>query len=124
MSDFEFLILSLGFGGTFLAGILFLIFSWVTVRKLKKNPDTKNALGMEFVSGWNILNTAQALSLPKLITKSFRNSPLSFLHADSELLVKHTSVFDRILARIFYYVFLFSGGTLVVAAILDVSGFL
>ena len=46
----------------FVACILFVIFGQVTVRKLRKNPETKHELGLEFAGGWDILNVAQALS--------------------------------------------------------------
>ncbi len=49
----------------FIGCILFVIFGLVTVRKLRKNPETKHALGIEFASGWDILNVAGALSLSK-----------------------------------------------------------
>ncbi|WP_236701395.1 hypothetical protein [Thalassomonas viridans] len=46
-------------------GIFFVLFEQITVRKLRKNPKTKDVLGLEFMSGWDILNTAQALAMPK-----------------------------------------------------------
>jgi len=44
----------------FVAWILFIIFGQVTVRKLRKNPETKHELGIEFASGWDIFNVASA----------------------------------------------------------------
>ncbi len=90
-----------------LAGsVLFVIFGQVTMRKLRKNPETKHALGIEFVSGWDILNVAQALSLPKAILQRTRRNAesmgMSGFEADYEILYKHTTVFDRVLARVFY----------------------
>ncbi len=35
----------------FVSAILFVIFWQVTVRKLRKSPETKQALGVEFASG-------------------------------------------------------------------------
>jgi len=43
---------------TFIAGFLFVLFGQITVRKLRKNPATKNELGVEFLSGWDIINVA------------------------------------------------------------------
>ena len=51
------------------ACIFFVLFGQITVRKLRKNEKTKDALGLEFTSGWDILNVAQALSLPKKLKK-------------------------------------------------------
>ena len=45
--------------------ILFIMFGQITVRKLRKYPETINALGTEFASGWDIINVAQALAIPK-----------------------------------------------------------
>jgi len=49
----------------FLTAILYVIFGQVTVKKLRKNPKTKDALGLEYVSGWDIINVAQALAIPR-----------------------------------------------------------
>jgi hypothetical protein len=97
---------------TFVAAILFVIFGQVTVRKLRKNPETKQALGMEFASGWDILNVASALSLPKAVAQRIRRNSESMglgFEADPDILYKHTTVFDRVLARILYTLFVFSG---------------
>ena len=89
--------------------ILFVVFGQVTVRKLRNNPHTKNALGIEFASGWDIINVAQALALPRPWVKKLENSPLSTLYAKSECLRKNTTTFDKILAGIFYWLFTVSG---------------
>ena len=47
-----------------IACLLYVVFGQVTVRRLRKNPKTKDALGLEFVSGWDIINVAQALAFP------------------------------------------------------------
>ncbi|MBL1259448.1 MAG: hypothetical protein COB33_002820 [Thiotrichaceae bacterium] len=58
-------ILSVILAVMFIACILFVILGQVTVRKLRKIPATKHELGIEFTSGWDILNVAQALSIPE-----------------------------------------------------------
>jgi hypothetical protein len=50
---------------TILTGIMFVLFGQITVRKLRKNPKTRNALGLEYVSGWDVINAAQALAFPR-----------------------------------------------------------
>jgi hypothetical protein len=82
--------------------ILFVVFGQKTVRKLRKNPATKNALGIQFISGWDIGNVMMALALPKKITRIIKRSPLAALAADTDLLKKHTTRFDQILAKILY----------------------
>ena len=94
----------------FISAILYVLFGQITVRKLRKNPETKHELGLEFVGGWDILNVAQALSLPKSAIRKIKNSRLSFLEANAEVLYQHTNVFDRCLARVFYW--LWTGSTL------------
>jgi surface polysaccharide O-acyltransferase-like enzyme len=62
--------------------IIYIIFGQVLVRKLRKNKITKNSLGLEFVSGWDILNVAFSLSYPVWMRELAKKSPLSFLEAD------------------------------------------
>ena len=98
------------------------MFGQITVRKLRKNPETKNALGTEFASGWDILNTAQALAIPKIWAQKLKSSPLSGLYADVDLLYKNTSKFDRVLAFIVYWLLMTSVGILLVLMVLDLAG--
>jgi len=92
----------------FLDMFLLLAFASITVRKLKKNPATKDFLGFEIYSGFNIFGIAQALSWPRTITKKTDSSKFSFIVANAELLHKHTNKFDKILARSFYWPMIFS----------------
>jgi len=57
-------------GALFLAMLFYIILGQITVRKLRKNPKTKNELGVEFVSGWDILNVAGALAMPRWINRT------------------------------------------------------
>ena len=95
--------------GMFIVCILYVAFGQITVRKLRKNPKTKDALGIEYASGWDIINVAQALAFPRSWSKKMENSPLSFMHANSELLHENTSRFDRLLGSIFYWLLMTSG---------------
>src|SRR5690554_349638 len=74
---------------TVITGILFVLFGQITVRKLRKNPKTKDLLGLEYVSGWDIINTAQALAFPGFLSKKLEKSPLSFMYANRS--EEHTS---------------------------------
>ncbi len=103
--------------------ILFVLFGQITVRKLRKNPETKSHLGLEFVSGWDIINVAKALALPKWLNDKLEGTPLFFLYADSDLLYKHTTKFDRILARLFYSLLYVAGSSIIMLTILDKFGF-
>lgn len=110
------------FGVMFIGLIFFVIFGQVTVRRLRKNPKTKTALGTEFASGWDIFNVAQALSLPKSWAKKLSNSPLSALYADVDVLYENTSKLDRLLAFILYWVLMFSVGTSLLLIVCDGLG--
>ncbi len=108
----------------FVVMVLYVAFGQITVRKLRKNPETKNELGMEFISGWDIINVAQALAMPTFIIRKFRNTKLSFLYANADILIKHTNKFDRILAFLFYWLLMSSGLFMAGWAFLDVTGVL
>jgi len=116
---FLFLVLAL-----LLTMVLFVLFGQVTVRKLRKNPETKLELGMELVSGWDILNVAQSLALPIKLVRKFRTTPLSFMSSDPDLLIQHTSKFDRILACVFYWTYVMTGISLLLWACLVSLGIL
>ena len=103
-------------------GILYVIFGQVTVRKLRKNPETKNSLGIEFASGWDILNVAKALAMPKMITKKWKNSSQSAFYADIDLLYEHTTKFDRCLGTIFYWIYAFTGFSIIILVLLNTFG--
>ncbi len=96
------------FIAVFIAWILFVIFSQVTVRKPRKNPETKHELGIEFAGGQDIFNVAQALAFPKTIAQKIRRNSMAF-ETDPDALHQYTTVFDRVLARVFYIPFSFSG---------------
>ncbi len=108
----------------FITCFLFILFGLITVRKLRKNPATKNHLGVQFVHGWDILNVARALSLPKWLLEKHKNSAVSFLRADYQILHQHTSQFDRLLAKIFYGIYLLTGLFGFAAILLDYLGWL
>ena len=107
------------FAGLLFGWILFVIFGQVTVRKLRKNPITKDKLGMEFVSGWDIFNVAQALATPKKFHQSLEHGKLSSLNANSEILKKHTNKVDQALAIIFFWTFFVSGAAMILAILID-----
>jgi hypothetical protein len=99
--------------------ISLVLFGQLTVRKLRKNPATKDELGIEFISGWDIINVAEALASPNGLFQKLKRSPLSALYANSELLHRHTNRFDRILAKVFYYSLISSGTLLILYCIID-----
>lgn len=92
-----------------IACVLYVIFGQVTVRKLRKNPKTKSALGLELVSGWDIINVAQALAFPASWIKRLEQSSISLLYANSKVILENTTSLDRALGSAFYWTMMLSG---------------
>lgn len=93
----------------FITSILLVAFGQITVRRLRKNPEIRSALGFEYVSGRDIFNVAQALGLPIGVIRKLRTTKLAFLYADPDVLVRYTSKFDRILGRLFFWSYATTG---------------
>ena len=107
----------------FVALIMFVLFGQITVRKLRKNPELQHALGLELVSGWDIINVAQALAMPKAAMNKLNKTPIAVFFANAELLKKHTNKFDRVLGTFFYCLLMFSGLSFAFLALFDMVGF-
>lgn len=115
------LLLAIVFCFGLLACILYVLFGQITVRKLRKNPATKQELGVSFISGWDILNVAQALAWPSL-NRKIKQGQLGALEADPDILIKHTNKFDRFLGVAFYWVFVGSGSSCLLLIVLNSVG--
>lgn len=63
---------------------------------------------MEYVSGWDIINVAQALAIPRSWSRQLEKSPLSSIYAKSGVLFENTSKFDRLLGSVFYWLLMIS----------------
>ncbi len=107
--DITVLIFLIALAATLLQGILLVILGQVTVRKLRKNPATRNYLGMELFPGWDILNVSIALSRPRRWARLIENGPLGALYANSHVIRPHMTRLDRVLARIHFWSFLLMG---------------
>lgn len=105
-----------------LVGILYVAFGQLTVKKLRKNPATKDILGFEYMSGWDILNVAQAFAFPKSWSQKLESSPLSFFHAKASELHKYTNKFDRLLGFLLYWLLTASGLSCVLLVALNSVG--
>lgn len=107
---------------TVIIGFLFVLFGQITVRKLRKNPKTKDALGLEFVSGWGIINVAQTLSFPRSWSIKLEQSAIGSMYANYELLYENTSKLDRFLGALFYWPFMIVGLSGALLALLNFLG--
>jgi len=119
MSSIESLIFAVLLLNSFICMVLYIAFGQITVRKLRRNKNTKDSLGIEYASGWDIINVAQALSLPTYVIRKLRRSSLSPLYADREVLIENTTRFDRLLAFVFYWLLMFTGVSLPLLALAD-----
>ena len=106
----------------FVTSILLVAFGQITVRRLRKDPESRSALGFEYMSGRDIFNVAQALGLPIGIIRKLRTTKLGFLYADPDVLLRHTSRFDRILGRLFFWSYMSTGLYGVIFLILNSLG--
>ncbi len=122
MNTLESYLFSFGLLGTFLSMILYVLFGQLTVKKLRKDEVLKNSLGLELVGGWDIINVAQALAIPRSWSKKLENSPLSALYAKSECLRENTTRFDRVLAAMFYWLLTLSGISMIALVAMDSLG--
>ncbi|BBA36166.1 uncharacterized protein sS8_4236 [Methylocaldum marinum] len=113
---------TLGLVGMLFTCILYVLFGQLTVRKLRKNPNMKGRLGVEFVSGFDILNVASALSAPQWLRDRISRSTLSYLAPDYQALYENTTLFDRIFARVFWGISTVSTSFMLLLVILDKIG--
>lgn len=107
-----------------IACLLYVVFGQVTVKRLRKNPKTKDALGLEFVSGWDIINVAQALAFSTSWSKNLEESRISFLYANAKILRENTTRLDRILGAMFYWTMMLSGLSGALLVLLNSLGFI
>lgn len=99
----------------FIGWILFILFGQITVRRLRKNPETRDSLGLEFASGWDIFNVAGAMCRPQWLSERLRRSSLSFTAADERPIYENTNWFDRLLGRTMFIIMM---GTFIVMMVL------
>ncbi len=92
-----------------IVGVLYVAFGQLTVKKLRKNQKTNSALGLEYASGWDIINVAQALALPRSWSRTLESSQLSFMYANSTIIHDNTTTFDRVLGFTFYWLLISAG---------------
>ena len=109
--------------GVFIACIFFVLFGEISVRKLRRNPQTKSELGLDYVSGWDILNVVGALSLPRSWNRKLRSTSAGVaMQANADLLYRYTTRFDRVLGRIYFFLLMTSGTGLIVLMLLNYCG--
>lgn len=104
------------------AWLLYLVFAQVTVRRLEKNPDVREQLGFEAISGWRVINVAEALVLPQGFFKLASKTALAGMYANSVLIRANTSRLDKTLAHLFFWSFFGSGFAVLALVVLNLLG--
>ena len=100
------IIFGLGFlvlGSIFVWAVFMFAFGVITVRRLRKHPETSGCLGFPLLPGWETMSVAAALSLPGFILRGRESGLTSMFRADSATMYRHTSLLDRLLGRICYW---------------------
>lgn len=80
----------------------FALLRLITVRRLLRDPQTRNRLGLDIFPGWQTLNVATTLSWPRAAGRYFDSRPLAMFRAHSQTVYAHTNLLDRCLARLCY----------------------
>ena len=91
------------------AGVMYLVFGQVTVRRLRKDPATRDCLGVEFMHGGDIGNVARALGWPRWMQERSERGALGFMLARSQVIRQHTTRLDRALGRACFWSVMLSG---------------
>lgn len=84
-------------------GLSMLGFGWLTVRRLRRNPQTRQCLGFPLYPGWQLMSAAAALSVPRRVARRRDRGRFALFRAQSDTLYAHTSTRDRLLARCCYW---------------------
>jgi hypothetical protein len=105
------------------SALLYVIFGQITVRRLRKSA-TKDQLGAELVSGWDILNVAMVLALPVGLVRKAARGNLSFLFADADFVLGNTNKLDRILGAVFYWLLVLSSFSILALIFMNEMGFM
>ncbi len=93
--------------------VLFFIINIKTVRRLRKNPITKDELGFHLFWGWYALNLSVALFASKKWMIKRRSHSDGYLFANPDLMRQYTTLFEKIICKtlillgIFILVFVF-----------------
>ncbi|SET94001.1 hypothetical protein SAMN04487962_1532 [Marinobacter segnicrescens] len=102
--------------------VLFVLFGQITVRTLRKNPETRDKLGLDFASGWDIFNVAGAMCRPHWLSERLRRSTLSFTAADERPIYENTNWFDRLLGRTMFIMMMGAVAVMLVLILLNFIG--
>jgi len=104
--------------------ILFFIINIKTVRRLRKNPITRDELGFHLFWGWYAITISQALFFSKEWTTKRRNRPNGYMFANKDLVEQYTTPFEKITCKLMIILGFFALASLLIFMILDAVTFL
>ncbi len=105
------------------AWILFFIINLKIVRRLRKNPITKDELGFHLFWGWYALNISEALFFSKKWMTKRRSRPHGYMFANFNLVHQYTTPFEKVICKLFVILGLLSIVSLLIIGFLDQIGF-
>jgi len=88
------------FSSLIIAWILFCIINIKTVRRLRKNPITKDELGFHLWWGWYALNIAEAIFFSKEWMAKRKKRSHGYLFANKDLVEQYTTPFEKIICKL------------------------
>ncbi len=106
-----------------LAWILFFFINIKIVRRLKKNPITKDAMGFHLIWGWYALNISEALFFSREWVTKRRGCSHGFMFADYELIHQYTTPFEKLICKTFVILGLSSVIGILISGLLLKMGF-
>ncbi len=80
--------------------ILFFIINIKTVRRLRKNPITRDELGFHLWWGWYALNVAEAVFFSKEWMAKRKKRSHGYMFANKDLVEQYTTPFEKIICKL------------------------
>ncbi|MCF6325448.1 MAG: hypothetical protein L3J89_14215 [Gammaproteobacteria bacterium] len=87
--------------------ILFFIINIKTVRRLRKNPITRDELGFHLVWGWYAITISLVLFVPNERMAKRRSYSDGFLFANQDLVAQYTTPFEKVICKLMASLVLF-----------------
>ncbi len=104
--------------------VLFFIINIKIVRRLRKNPITKDAMGFHLFWGWYALNISEVLFFSKKWMTKRRNRSHGYMFANYDLVHQYTTRFEKLICKIFVLLGMFFGVGILIMMVLDGLEFL
>jgi len=104
--------------------ILFFIINIKTVRRLRKNPVTRDELGFHLFWGWYALNISLALFVSEKKMIKRKNHSDGYLFANQKLVQQYTTPFEKIICKLLVLMGILMLASVLVFMIMDGAEYL